>query len=128
MSSQRDEFADLEMKYGGDGMKKKKRSKMKSADRYALVEESSKESTGSSRIGRKKTVTVDLEDPHQLRFIIPGRVKCDCQASAHGLVNNCLSCGRIVCEQEGSGPCFFCGSLVTMWFYIFCCLYSIYLI
>uniref|UniRef100_A0A673GQ15 Thyroid hormone receptor interactor 4 n=1 Tax=Sinocyclocheilus rhinocerous TaxID=307959 RepID=A0A673GQ15_9TELE len=26
--------------------------------------------------------------------------------------NNCLSCGWIVCEQEGSGPCLFCGSLV----------------
>ena len=28
------------------------------------------------------------------------------------LVNNCLSCGRVVCVQEGSGPCLFCGKLV----------------
>ena len=28
------------------------------------------------------------------------------------LINNCLSCGRIVCTQEGSGPCLFCGELV----------------
>lgn len=28
------------------------------------------------------------------------------------LVNNCLSCGRVVCAQEGSGPCLFCGKLV----------------
>ncbi|ESO09785.1 hypothetical protein HELRODRAFT_183880 [Helobdella robusta] len=40
------------------------------------------------------------------------RHRCDCQAQRHALVNNCLECGRVVCEQEGSGPCFFCGSLV----------------
>lgn len=44
--------------------------------------------------------------------MLKGRNHCDCQASKHKLINNCLSCGRIVCEQEGSGPCFFCGNLV----------------
>ena len=28
------------------------------------------------------------------------------------MINNCLNCGRIVCVQEGSGPCFYCGELV----------------
>lgn len=37
---------------------------------------------------------------------------CLCQARRHGLVSNCLSCGKIVCEQEGEGPCNFCGALV----------------
>lgn len=37
---------------------------------------------------------------------------CSCQAHRHRLVSNCLSCGKIVCEQEGEGPCNFCGSLV----------------
>lgn len=37
---------------------------------------------------------------------------CSCQARRHRLVSNCLSCGKIVCEQEGEGPCSFCGSLV----------------
>jgi hypothetical protein len=27
-------------------------------------------------------------------------------------VNNCISCGKIVCEQEGEGPCLFCGAWV----------------
>ncbi|XP_013776774.1 activating signal cointegrator 1-like [Limulus polyphemus] len=45
-------------------------------------------------------------------IILPGRHPCQCEASKHKLVNNCLKCGRIVCEQEGSGPCFTCGSLV----------------
>ena len=36
-------------------------------------------------------------------------MKCDYQAREHKLVNNCLGCGRIVCEKEGEGPCMFCG-------------------
>ena len=31
---------------------------------------------------------------------------------AHRLVNNCLGCGRVVCEVEGEGPCGFCGNPV----------------
>ena len=34
---------------------------------------------------------------------LPGRHPCQCLAQKHKLVNNCSSCGRIVCEQEGSG-------------------------
>lgn len=43
---------------------------------------------------------------------VSGRHKCDCEARKHSLINNCTNCGRIVCFQEGSGPCFFCGTLV----------------
>lgn len=42
-----------------------------------------------------------------------GRHACECQACRHPLINNCTSCGRIVCGQEGSGPCLFCGQLVS---------------
>ncbi|KAJ2236163.1 hypothetical protein IWW45_002005 [Coemansia sp. RSA 485] len=38
------------------------------------------------------------------------RVKCECQGSEHQLLANCLTCGRIVCEHEGPGPCMFCGN------------------
>lgn len=44
--------------------------------------------------------------------LLPGRHPCECQAHRHALINNCLRCGRIVCRQEGSGPCFTCGNLV----------------
>ena len=40
------------------------------------------------------------------------RIICYCQATKHGLVNNCINCGKIVCEQEGEGPCLFCGAWV----------------
>ncbi|TPP65807.1 Activating signal cointegrator [Fasciola gigantica] len=43
---------------------------------------------------------------------LPGRHPCQCLATKHQLINNCTSCGRIVCTQEGSGPCYFCGHLV----------------
>ncbi|KAJ2377634.1 hypothetical protein IW150_001269 [Coemansia sp. RSA 2607] len=38
------------------------------------------------------------------------RTRCDCQASEHPLLTNCLVCGRIVCDREGPGPCMFCGN------------------
>ncbi|GAB6025272.1 hypothetical protein CHUAL_010690 [Chamberlinius hualienensis] len=44
---------------------------------------------------------------------LPGRYKCECEATKHQLINNCLNCGKIVCEQEGAGPCTFCGNIVT---------------
>ena len=37
------------------------------------------------------------------------RMICLCQGRDHALVNNCLFCGKVVCEMEGSGPCLFCG-------------------
>lgn len=37
---------------------------------------------------------------------------CDCEATKHPLVNNCINCGRIVCLSEGPGPCFFCDQMV----------------
>lgn len=40
------------------------------------------------------------------------RVACHCQAAKHKLVANCMKCGRIICDFEGSGPCHFCNNLV----------------
>ncbi|XP_040824913.1 activating signal cointegrator 1 [Ochotona curzoniae] len=64
---------------------------------------------------KKKTKFVNLytrEGQDKLAVLLPGRHPCDCLGQKHKLINNCLVCGRIVCEQEGSGPCLFCGSLV----------------
>ncbi|KAI8610658.1 hypothetical protein BC830DRAFT_723526 [Chytriomyces sp. MP71] len=41
-----------------------------------------------------------------------GRLWCECLASKHGLLTNCLNCGKIVCSLEGPGPCPSCGNLV----------------
>uniref|UniRef100_A0A8B9Z8I2 Activating signal cointegrator 1 n=1 Tax=Buteo japonicus TaxID=224669 RepID=A0A8B9Z8I2_9AVES len=53
------------------------------------------------------------EGQDKLAVLIPGRHACECLGQKHKLINNCLVCGRIVCEQEGSGPCLFCGALVS---------------
>ncbi|KAF4082893.1 hypothetical protein AMELA_G00133830 [Ameiurus melas] len=73
------------------------------------------ENSNSSSSTKKKNKFVNLyakEGQDRLAVLLPGRHSCDCLAQKHKLINNCLTCGRIVCEQEGSGPCFFCGSLV----------------
>ena len=46
------------------------------------------------------------------KFLVAGRKICYCQATQHGLVNNCMDCGKVICEQEGQGPCLFCGTWV----------------
>lgn len=74
-----------------------------------------KEPPNTSTGAKKKTKYVSLygEDGKMNDIItLKGRHLCNCEASKHKLINNCMQCGRIVCEQEGSGPCLFCGNLV----------------
>ncbi|KAF7636724.1 zf-C2HC5 domain-containing protein [Meloidogyne graminicola] len=60
---------------------------------------------------KKKYTLIDKVDNISSR-LRPGRHLCSCQARIHKLIRNCLNCGRVVCEQEGSGPCFHCGMIV----------------
>lgn len=48
----------------------------------------------------------------QSKKIAANRVECGCMAKEHKLINNCIGCGRIACELDGEGPCFFCGNPV----------------
>lgn len=71
--------------------------------------------TSAPAVAKKKNKYVNLYGQDgEMRDIIllKGRHMCNCQAAKHKLINNCIQCGRIVCEQEGSGPCLFCGNLV----------------
>ncbi|KAM6195467.1 activating signal cointegrator 1 [Sarcoramphus papa] len=81
----------------------------------AKAQENSSGVSSSSNSAKKKPKYVSLytkEGQDKLAVLIPGRHTCECLGQKHKLINNCLVCGRIVCEQEGSGPCFFCGALV----------------
>ncbi|CAG2065699.1 unnamed protein product, partial [Timema podura] len=72
--------------------------------------------TGEQQAQKKKHKFVNLysqEGQAKDVVLLKGRHPCECQASKHRLINNCLKCGRIVCEQEGSGPCLFCYTLVS---------------
>ncbi|XP_076751440.1 activating signal cointegrator 1 [Xylocopa sonorina] len=67
------------------------------------------------KVEKKKPKFVNLysqEGKDRAAILLKGRHKCDCEAKRHALINNCLNCGRIVCTQEGAGPCFFCEELV----------------
>ncbi|RNA01135.1 Activating signal cointegrator 1 [Brachionus plicatilis] len=65
-----------------------------------------------TQLKQHKKKEFKLTNDHALQSKNLNRKLCDCQASKHKLIGNCLKCGRIVCEQEGSGPCYFCGNLV----------------
>ena len=69
-------------------------------------------SSSSLPTASKSTTTrMNLADLQNMRDrVLPGRIDCACQATRHSLLTNCLSCGRIICEQEGPGPCLTCGT------------------
>ncbi|XP_059290631.1 uncharacterized protein LOC132044155 [Lycium ferocissimum] len=68
----------------------------------------------SQRNSRKKKSdkVISLAEAAKGSIIFQQGKPCSCQARRHRLISNCLSCGKIVCEQEGEGPCNFCGALV----------------
>ncbi|CAK7343658.1 unnamed protein product [Dovyalis caffra] len=61
---------------------------------------------------KKAGKVVSLAEAAKGSIVFQQGKPCPCQARQHKLVSNCLSCGKIVCEQEGEGPCSFCGALV----------------
>ncbi|XP_051187852.1 uncharacterized protein [Lolium perenne] len=74
------------------------------------------EPQASSRRGPKKKggKAISLAEAAKGSIVFKQGKPCSCQARQHNLISNCLSCGKIVCEQEGEGPCSFCGALVLM--------------
>ncbi|KAK4350277.1 hypothetical protein RND71_029590 [Anisodus tanguticus] len=68
----------------------------------------------SQRNSRKKksVKVISLAEAAKGSIVFQQGKPCSCQARRHRLISNCLSCGKIVCEQEGEGPCNFCGALV----------------
>lgn len=88
----------------------------KKQDKSSAGSTSASTSTTSTGGGKKKPKYVNLFDNNGKlpnTVLLKGRRLCDCQATEHDLINNCLGCGRIVCVQEGSGPCMFCGDMVA---------------
>uniref|UniRef100_A0A672QY18 Activating signal cointegrator 1-like n=1 Tax=Sinocyclocheilus grahami TaxID=75366 RepID=A0A672QY18_SINGR len=80
----------------------------------APIDLKAQENSSSSSVKKKSKFVIlyARERRDKLAVLLPGRQPCECLAQKHRLINNCLSCGWIVCEQEGSGPCLFCGSVV----------------
>eukprot|EP01063_Lacrimia_lanifica_P012742 TRINITY_DN19430_c0_g2_i1.p1 TRINITY_DN19430_c0_g2~~TRINITY_DN19430_c0_g2_i1.p1 ORF type:complete len:697 (+),score=262.31 TRINITY_DN19430_c0_g2_i1:62-2152(+) len=55
---------------------------------------------------------VDLSKTKGADILIPFSQECNCEARKHKLLTNCQMCGKVVCEQEGWGRCYFCGSFL----------------
>jgi hypothetical protein len=58
-----------------------------------------------SKPKKKKAVPLPPDDA---ALVIAGRHYCECAATRHRLLGNCLRCGHIWCEQEGRGMCLYC--------------------
>ena len=57
---------------------------------------------GASAVAaRKKTKKVSADIDGLDRALLAGRIKCNCNARKHELLYNCLSCGKVICAQEG---------------------------
>jgi len=69
---------------------------------------------GKANATRKKkgAKVISLAEAAKGSIVLQSGLPCDCQARRHKLIANCLSCGKIICEQTGEGPCSFCGALV----------------
>ncbi|XP_015883484.2 uncharacterized protein LOC107419254 isoform X1 [Ziziphus jujuba] len=87
-----------------------------SSNNRVLTESSESKSTNKGNQGNSKKKkagrVVSLAEAAKGSIVFQQGKPCSCQARRHNLVSNCLSCGKIVCEQEGEGPCNFCGALV----------------
>ncbi|KAF3437707.1 hypothetical protein FNV43_RR20463 [Rhamnella rubrinervis] len=87
-----------------------------SNNKQVSTETSESKSTNKGNQGNSKKKkagrVVSLAEAAKGSIVFQQGKPCSCQARQHKLVSNCLSCGKIVCEQEGEGPCNFCGALV----------------
>ncbi|KAM6594041.1 hypothetical protein CsatA_001744 [Cannabis sativa] len=70
------------------------------------------QSNNNNNKKKKAGKVISLAEAAKGSIIFQQGKPCSCQAHQHRLISNCLSCGKIVCEKEGEGPCSFCGSLV----------------
>lgn len=71
------------------------------------TDKATKEAQSMNQRATKRATTRDLS-----KVKLATRKVCYCQCTQHPLVNNCINCGKVVCEVEGEGPCLFCGAWV----------------
>ncbi|XP_074277373.1 uncharacterized protein LOC141601010 [Silene latifolia] len=91
----------------------KEASSSSSQSNYSKSESTASETIQQSKSKKKKGgKVISLAEAAKGSIVYQQGKPCSCQARRHRLISNCLSCGKIVCEQEGEGPCQFCGALV----------------
>ncbi|KAJ1615813.1 hypothetical protein T492DRAFT_851309 [Pavlovales sp. CCMP2436] len=105
-----EEDDDVDAKYGGGGARGAKATRMATAAPVdgrgrggGARRRGSGGGGGSGKEPQRDLSTFDAA-------LLPGRRPCGCNASRHELLYNCLSCGNIVCMQQGPGDCLSCGN------------------
>jgi hypothetical protein len=102
------------VKPSADAAATQTKKQMRAQKNAASSQSETAESQLASKRGSKKkgAKAISLAEAAKGSIVFKQGKPCSCQARQHNLVSNCLSCGKIVCEQEGEGPCSFCGALV----------------
>ncbi|KAJ3386270.1 hypothetical protein HDU92_002621 [Lobulomyces angularis] len=75
-------------------------------EKIANLNKEQKKKEKKKKVKNFKDVDTELDDLKAvgiIRYDTDGRIICDCQASKHNLLTNCLNCGRIICQLEGVG-------------------------
>ena len=91
---------EIDEKLGRGAKKKKGKGSKEASPAVESLPNTSSSGSGSGSTGKTKFVSLYTEDGKAAESVqLPGRHSCDCQSLKHALINNCLSCGKIVCAQ-----------------------------
>ncbi|KAF7284000.1 hypothetical protein GWI33_022817 [Rhynchophorus ferrugineus] len=97
----------------GDKLKKKHIQKpVVNQQKQIKPEQIPQDNQNSNKKGKKKFK--DINTFQEKKKQKEGRQLCDCMGQEHDFMNNCLECGRIHCDEEGPGPCLYCGTPISV--------------
>ncbi|EGG19593.1 hypothetical protein DFA_00171 [Cavenderia fasciculata] len=88
-----------------------KRTKKKQSLAHTIQVKQGQQGQGQGQKGNKQKVKISSFSEIQIDGTIGDT--CECQATKHKLIGNCLNCGKVICEHEGNGPCKFCGTALN---------------
>ncbi|KAI8895037.1 putative zinc finger motif, C2HC5-type-domain-containing protein [Globomyces pollinis-pini] len=94
---------------------KNEKSKIKNItpDNKPELENSKKQTSKAKKKGKNKLDSLPKGKVGNAAPGKDGRPICECLATIHPLITNCLSCGKIICEFEGDESCPFCGDSIS---------------
>ena len=80
-------------------------------DEYGSAEFKKRKQRQAQEMAQKQKQKLESERVESELAKMRARTPCNCMATDHPLVGNCLKCGKVICAKEGLGPCLFCAYL-----------------
>ena len=77
-------------------------------EKTLIMSEKKKQQQKDSKLQKKQAQKKQQQQQQKQQQQIINKQSCDCLATEHTLVGNCLNCGKIICSFENF-PCSFCG-------------------